>query len=299
MAEVAAPEEIQVTGETPQVPEVPVEQAPAEPAEAQDDLSDVLAAFTDSVDATPGLTGIQAPADNTDPYAGLTPQQIADQGAERERQRLTQGAQSDAEQRMITGTREALNNSKQTIEEELKRAGLPAETILDLLPKLNTRLDEFHGEHRKLRGADHQAGIKLGSESVFVGVLQGTASLLGEKDAEQLHKDMTGKPWSEFFDAVVNKAAEKKGYVTRDVLKKDYVSRTTVEKQLRAYDAALKPYNLSLKALNGNGGETPIRPGATSFSGNKPYSQMTADERKALSNEQRDAAVAREATSKN
>ena len=127
----------------------------------------------------------------------------------------------------------------------------------------------------------------------------GVSSLLGEKDAEQLHKDMTGKPWPEFFDAVVNKAAEKKGYVTRDVLKKDYVSRTTVEKQLRAYDAALKPYNLSLKALNGNGGETPIKPGATSFSGNKPYSQMTPDERKALSNEQRDAAVAREATSKN
>ena len=299
MAEVAAPEEIQVTGETPQVPEVPVEQAPAEPAEAQDDLSDVLAAFTDSVDATPGAEGTQVPADNTDPYAGLTPQQIREQGAAEERQRLTQGAQTDAEQRAIAGTREALNNSKQTIESVLKRANLPAETILDLLPELTTKLDEFHGSHLKLRGADHQAGRQLGETAVMAGIGMGVSSLLGEKDAEQLHKDMTGKPWPEFFDAVVNKAAEKKGYVTRDVLKKDYVSRTTVEKQLRAYDAALKPYNLSLKALNGNGGETPIKPGATSFSGNKPYSQMTADERKALSNEQRDAAVAREATSKN
>lgn len=275
---VPATEETQVQGTVPETPEVTPESVTPEVQE--EEVADFSSFWSDDGETTESPTGLTPAPDNADPYAGLTPEQILERGAERERARQQETANTEQARARVEGTRTALNNSKQTIKETLREQGIDAETLLRLDPAIDKVLDGFHGSHIALRKADYDEGVIRGQQSILEGLKMGVDRLLGPDAAPKFFEEHQGKPWPDAYDALVDAALKKKGYVSPTELKKDWTKKSDVETRLKRIDTAMKERGLSIAQFTGeaNPRVPPMRGGSNLTPGSQEWAENASIE---------------------
>lgn len=245
-------EEITTPASTPEAPESIPE--PTTPAVEEDTSGiDAIVSSLDVEPATAETTGSTASSDGT-PDAllkDLTPEQIEERGAQRERERLQQASTAAERQRRLDGMNNALPAIKGRVKDALAAEGLQADTVLSILGMF----DELHGTHLGLRQFDleqyrpqivTEAGAEMQRQVAGL-MYQAIKEDLGEPALKGVQGENV-KTWADLTKAIAKEA--RKGYVPAS----DYTSKKSVKDLLSKYDTALKERGLSLADITGNGG---------------------------------------------
>lgn len=265
----AIPEQEEVTtpASTPEAPEsIPEPTTPVE-EEGGVDLDAILSGL-DAEPAKVEATGSTAPSDGKvdNPLEGLTPEQIEERGAQRERDRIQRESNTTERQRRIDGLNNALPTIKGRVKDTLTESGLPTETVLSVLGMF----DELHGTHIGLRQYD--------AEQIRPGIVQEAGAEMQRQVATLIYdalKEDLGEPalkavqgsdvksWADLTKAITKEA--RKGYVPAA----DYTKKSSVKELLKRIDTVAREHGLSLDAFTGNGGTDlpPPRSGVSAGSG--------------------------------
>ncbi len=276
-------EEAQAAAVTPEALESIPEPTTETPEVEVTDYGALLETLEVDPSATEETTGAAPTSDSpSNPLEGLTPQQIEERGAQRERERLQRESDTTQRQARVDGLNRALPTIKESVKQTLTNAGMDTETVLGVLGKL----DELHGTHIALRESDFERVAPSVKAQAYQEAEATVSKHLLDAVAEDLgdaaNKAITGeigksiKTWPDMAKAIAKEA--RKGYVAKDEVRKGQT------KILEKIDTALKGRGMSLKDITGNGGSDlpPIR-GAQGRMTKAQFDDLSIDEQAKVS----------------
>lgn len=204
-----APEVTQPEVEAAPTPEVALESTP-EVNEEDSELDAVLSTFGDGVE-TDATNGPANSDDGTpvDPYAGLTPAQIAEKVRVEEAEKLTQQSTSQQTQAYLNGLARVVQENPQKLIDFAERLGIMGDDRKELTAAFN----DLHGAYAQLyrhSTSQNQAAVKKSFEDEYY---QGTVKALGKETAEAIYKD--NPSWEVFHERVGEEWAKKNGYASK------------------------------------------------------------------------------------
>jgi hypothetical protein len=273
-------EEAQAAAVTPEALESIPEPTTETPEAETTDYGSLLESLEVDPSATEPATGAAPTSDSpSNPLEGLTPQQIEERGAQRERERLQRESETTQRQAREDGLNRALPALKESVKQLL--AGLDADTVLSVLGKF----DEFHGTHLALRQGDvdrMSPQIKSAAyNEAAVFTFEALTAAAKEELGDDAHKALTGtkhESWADVTKHIVKEA--RKGLVPKEDVTKG--QRDLLEKldkrvtTLAAQGISIK----SLKDITGNGGSDlpPIRGGTGGRMTLAQFNNLSIDE---------------------
>ncbi len=260
VAEAIPSTEVEQPNEAPEAtPEVTTEAAP-EVNQEEAELDSVFAAFADGA-GTDATDGTPAATDGTpaDPYAGLTPAQIAEKVRSEEADRAKSAAESVKSQAYMQGLANVAKNTPQAIEDKLDALGIVGEDkkfIRDAVHNLNSAYNQVYQD--AIERANKTAG-----ENFSTAYKEGAVKALGKDGADAAYD---GNPdWETFFGRIGEQYAKKNGLATKKEVSE---ARTEAQKAaLKKVDEALKSRGMSLAQFTGNANPSvpPVRGGGGRF----------------------------------
>ena len=266
----------QAQGQVPETPESIPEQEVQQEAEAEDDFEAVLAELLPEEPVTGEAKDAQAPAGGPeDSLKDLTPAQIKALGRQERDAELNEQIETTNKRNREQGLRNTLAASRTDLTTLLKDHVADPQVILDAVAKL----DQVHGAHLALKDPDLTAKEQETLKRMQGALAEAGQKFLGDKDFDPVGLGMDG-----YIERIAEHA--RKGYKSPSEVKDERkAAQIDILKRLKAAGVEIPTGAVS----------APSDARAAGGSGSKQYSQMTPEERNALSPEARDAAVAREA----
>lgn len=270
-------EEAQAAAVTPEALESIPEPTTETPEAEETDYGSLLESLDVSESATDEATGTAPTGDSpSNPLEGLTPEQIEERGAQRERERIQRESETTQRQARIDGLNRALPATKESVKQMLSNIGVDTDVVLAVLGKM----DELHGTHIALRESDFERvapqvkaqAYQEAEASVSKHLLDAVAEDLGDNAQKAIQGEIgkSIKTWPDMAKAIAAEA--RKGYVAKEEVTK------AQKRVLEKIDTALKGRGMSLKDITGNGGSDlpPIRGGGNVRPGTAAWAQSAS-----------------------